>query len=132
VLTWANGAITKQWLEVVVLANANTNLSPLAGYPTGQADVFFFGNALGDSGSGDTSTQANVNATDELAARNNPQSVFNNIPITNLFDYNRDAQVNSTDALVARNNPTSIGNVTRFITVANPPAAPQAGRCRPA
>lgn len=126
VLTWTNGAITKQWLEVVVLANANTNLSPLAGYPTGQADVFFFGNALGDSGSGDTSTQANVNATDELAARNNPQSVFNNIPITNLFDYNRDAQVNSTDALVARNNPTSIGNVTRFITVANPPAAPQA------
>lgn len=66
-LTWTNGAITKQWLEVVVLANANTNLSPLAGYPTGQADVFFFGNALGDSGSGDTSTQANVNATDELA-----------------------------------------------------------------
>jgi hypothetical protein len=34
--------------------------------------------------------------------------------------------VNSTDALIPRNNPTSIGNVTRFITVANPPAAPEA------
>jgi len=125
-LTWANGTITKKWLEVVVLANANTGLAQKAGYPVRQGDVFFFGSAPGDTGAGNTATQANVSVTDELGARNNPASLFSNVPITNLYDFNRDAQVNSTDALVARNNPTSIGNVTRFITVANPPTAPEA------
>jgi hypothetical protein len=124
-IIWADNAIAKKWLEVIVLANANTGLAHAPPLPAGQADAFFFGNAIGDTGLGDTATQANVNPTDELAARNNPQSVFNNIPITNLFDYNRDGQVNSTDALVSRNNPTSIGNVVRFLNIANPPAAPE-------
>jgi len=126
VLTWANGAITKKWLEVIVLANANTNLAQKAGYPVGQGDVFFFGNALADSGAGDNATQAIVNVTDELGARNNPATLASNIPITNLYDYNRDGQVNTTDALAARNNPTSTGNVTKFLSIANPPTAPEA------
>lgn len=130
VIVWADNAIQKQWLEVVVLANANTGLSPLAGYPPGQASVFYWGHALADSGLGDTATQAVVNATDELGARNNPQSLFNNIPITNSFDYNRDGAVNTSDALLARNHPTSIGNVTRYLSIANPPAVPEVGVLR--
>jgi len=126
VLTWANGDISKKWLEVIVLANANTGLAQKPGYPVGQGDVFFFGHALADTGAGNTATQANVSVTDELGARNNPASIFSNVPITNLYDFNRDAQVNTTDALTARNNPTNIGNVTRFISVANPPTAPEA------
>jgi hypothetical protein len=126
VLTWANGAISKKWLEVIVLANANTGLAQKAGYPAGQGDVFFFGNAVADSGQGDNATQAVVNTTDELAARNNPASLASNNPITNLFDYNRDGQVNVTDALASRNNPTNAGNVLRFISIGNPPAAPEA------
>jgi len=125
-LTWANGAISKQWLEVIVLANSNTGLPQQAGYPVGQGDVFFFGSAPGDTGAGNTATQANVSVTDELGARNHTASLFNNIPITNVYDFNRDGQVNTTDALVARNHPTSIGNVTRMISVANPPTAPEA------
>jgi hypothetical protein len=35
-IIWANGAIQKQWLEVIVLANANTGLTQKAGYPAGQ------------------------------------------------------------------------------------------------
>lgn len=31
-----------------------------------------------------------------------------------------------TDALASRNNPTNTGNVVRFISVANPPASPEA------
>jgi hypothetical protein len=131
VLTWANGAIAKKWLEVVVLANANTGLPQLPGYPAGQGDVFFFGNAMADSGSGDSATQAVVNTTDELAARNNPASLASNIPITNLFDYNRDGQVNTTDALASRNNPTSIPNVVRFLSLGNPPSAPEAQPAAP-
>jgi hypothetical protein len=127
VLTWSNGAITNQWLEVVVLANVNTRLPQKPGYPAGQADRFYFGNAVGDTGAGNTATQANVNATDELGARNNPASLLSNLPITSRFDFNRDGQVNATDVLLARNHPTSIGNVARFLSLAPPPAAPQAG-----
>lgn len=124
-IVWANGAIHKQWLEVIVKANANTGLPQNAGYPAGQGDIFFFGSAPGDTGAGDTSTQANVSSTDELGARNHGTSLLANIPITNIYDFNRDGQVNTTDSLAARNNTTSISNVTRFITVASPPAAPE-------
>jgi hypothetical protein len=119
-LIWANGAVQKQWLQVTMLANANTKLA--------DADVFYFGNAVGDSGLGDSATQATVNATDELAARNNPANVLTNVPITNLFDYNRDGAVNSTDSLESRNNVTNIGNVLKFIslTVIAAPEAPTA------
>jgi hypothetical protein len=39
-LIWADGAITNTWVEVTVLATANTGLSA--------DDVFFFGNAIGE------------------------------------------------------------------------------------
>lgn len=35
--------------------------------------------------------------------------------------------MNTTDQLIARNNPTNIGNVVRFLTLGNPPAAPEVG-----
>ncbi len=115
-IIWPDGAIKKQWLQVTVHANADTGLA--------QSDVFYFGNAVGDSGLGDTSTNALVGVTDELGARNNPQSTFNNIPLTNIFDFNRDGAVNATDALLARNNPTGLGNALRFIAAPtiSPPA----------
>ncbi|MGD9721698.1 MAG: beta strand repeat-containing protein [Pirellulales bacterium] len=42
-ITWANNAIQNQWLEIQVLPTANTGL--------GTADIFFFGNRIGDTGS---------------------------------------------------------------------------------
>ncbi len=116
-LIWADGAIRNTWLQVTVLANARTGLFA--------PDVFYFGNAVGDTGLGDSATQANVSATDELAARNNPSSLFSNIPISNIYDFNRDGQVNASDSVTARNFVTSIGNVVRYISITNPPAAPE-------
>jgi hypothetical protein len=81
---------------------------------------------VGDSGLGDTATQATVSVNDALGARNNPKSIFNNIPTTNIFDFNRDGQVNTTDQLIARNNPSSVANVVRFLNIASPPATPEA------
>lgn len=124
-IIWNNGDIKKQWLEVITLANANTGLEQQAGYPTGQADVFFFGNALANSGFGDTATLSTVDTTDELQARNNPATLFTNIPITNVRDYNRDAIVDTTDQLLARNNTTNPLTVTRYLSIGSPPAAPQ-------
>ena len=106
-LTWADGAIQKRWLQVTVLANATTGLAA--------ADVFYFGNAVGESGN--TTANAFVNATDELGARNNPRSVGNPAPVTFRWDYNRDQFANATDQLIARNNKTSLADALRLIAV---------------
>lgn len=122
-ILWNAGVIRNTWLEVTVRATANTGLAV--------ADVFYFGNAVGDSGLGDTATQATVNVNDALGARNNPESIFNNIPTTNAFDFNRDGQVNTTDQLIARNNPSSVANVVRLLDIASPPTAPEANSPAP-
>src|SRR4029079_10921387 len=111
---WADGSINKTLIEFTVLANSNTGLQA--------PDVFYFGNALADSGTGDTSTQATVDVTDEIGARNHPQSLLNNIPITNIYDYNRDGSVDISDQLAARNNPTNGTTVARLLHLVIPPA----------
>ena len=125
-IIWANGAILKQWLEVIVLANGNTGLTQKAGYPAGQGDVFFFGNAVGNSGLGDTATNAPVNATDESGARLNPANLAANIPITNIYDMNRNAQVNANDQNASRLNATNPTTVLKYLNLSSPPLAPEA------
>jgi hypothetical protein len=101
-LVWADNAIpNKNWLEVTVKASTTT---------TGLAadDVFYFGNAIGETGNSGSNT--NVDATDELAARNNPRnslSPFGFATVTNVHDFNKDRSVNATDELIARNNPAN-------------------------
>jgi hypothetical protein len=105
-LRWTTG-VKNQWLQVTMLANAHTGLAV--------PDVFYFGNAVGEAGN--SASDARVNVSDQLAARNNPAS---NAPITSRFDYNRDGQVNITDELLARNNPTGAGNALRLIDLGAP------------
>jgi hypothetical protein len=110
-LTWPDGTITKKWLQVTVLSTANTGLAT--------AEVFYFGNAVGESG--DTTTNAAVNATDEIGARANPRSALvNPAPIDFRWDYNRDKAVNSTDQLIARTNTTTLAD--RLVLIAPPPS----------
>jgi hypothetical protein len=115
-IIWANGAIANRWLEVIVEGNdavggfnTNTGLSA--------SDIFFFGNRIGDNGTG-TATLAITSATDELAARNNPGA---GATITNLVDYDRSGIVSAVDSIAARNNS---GTLTK-INLTNPPAAPE-------
>ena len=113
-IIWNTGAPIKQWLEVIVLANADTGLAQKAGHPAGHGDAFFFGNAVGNSGLGDTAINATVNATDENGARLNPANLFANIPITNIYDYDRNAQVNANDQNAARLNATNLATVVKI------------------
>jgi hypothetical protein len=128
-IIWNNGDITKKWLQVVT--KTSTGLPQLAGYATGYGDVFYFGNALANSGLGDTSTLSTVDVIDELEARNHPQARFQNVLITNIRDYNRDAIVDVTDALAARNNATSgvsgANPAVRYLNLSagSPPNAPE-------
>ncbi|MBN2475191.1 MAG: VWA domain-containing protein [Pirellulales bacterium] len=109
-LIWQDYAVLKQWLQVVVLATANTGLA--------EADVFYFGNAVAEAGN--STTDAKVNPTDMLLARNNPRTFLNPAGVDFPYDYNRDARVNATDMLLARNNQTHFLNALKLITV--PPA----------
>ncbi|MBN2476227.1 MAG: lamin tail domain-containing protein [Pirellulales bacterium] len=113
-IVWEHYAIVKQWLEVTVLATADTGLA--------EPDVFYFGNAVGEAGN--ATSDAKVNASDMLLARNNPRNFLNPAPVDFACDFNRDARVNATDMLIARNNQTHFLNALKLITV---PAGKAAG-----
>jgi uncharacterized delta-60 repeat protein len=102
-LIWPNNAIQKQWLQIAVLANDNTGLDA--------PDVFYFGNAIGESG--DRTTDAAVNARDALAARSHAAS--GPVALTNAWDFNRDGQVSIADVLVAQSNMTAGSAVLSLI-----------------
>jgi len=115
-IIWSDNAIQNTWLQITVLATAVTGLD--------SPDVFYFGNAIGDSGSANTSTFAFVTVTDELAARGHPHNFQNPAPITDPHDFNKDSFVTVSDELVARNHGTNFLNALRLITV---PALPAGG-----
>ena len=93
-ITWDDNGIQKnQWLQVTVKADGNTGLAA--------ADVFYFGNAIGESG--DNPANAVVDSQDEIGSRTH-KTGFTAAAIDNPYDYNRDGKVNATDDLIARNN----------------------------
>jgi hypothetical protein len=115
-ITWTDGAIANRWLEVISEGNdAGGGFNTNTGLPA--SDIFFFGNRMGDTGSG-TATLAITSALDELAARGNPGA---GATVTNLFDFDRSGLVNAVDNLIARNN---AGTLTK-INISSPPAAPE-------
>ena len=105
-LVWPDRAIQKQWLQVTVLPTENTGLS--------EADVFYFGNAVGETGG--STIDAKVNAFDMLGARNNWRSFVDPAAIDFRYDFNRDARVNAFDMLLARNSQTHFLNALRLIS----------------
>jgi len=104
-ITWDDGAIVNQWLEVTVPAGLDTWL--------GQEDVFYFGNAVAESGNSDT--DARVTTIDLLLTRNNPRSFLDPAPVDFAYDFNRDGRVNTTDMLLARNSQTNVTNALKLL-----------------
>ncbi len=113
-LIWPDNTIQKQWLQVTVRTTFDTGLA--------EAEVFYFGNAVGESGN--STTDAKVNAFDILGARDNQRNFLDPAPIDFAYDFDRDASVDATDMLIARNHQTHFLNALRLITV---PAAKAAG-----
>lgn len=115
-LIFADNAIQKTWLQVTVLANANTGLAA--------EDVFYFGNAVGETGNdlsqNPAATFAAVNALDSSLVVNNFSGLAT-VPITSHYDIDRSGRVNATDASITINNPSGLARL-RIITV--PPAGP--------
>ena len=108
-IIWPDGVIKQEWLRVKVLATDRTGL--------GLNDVFYFGNAIGESGN--STTDAKVNAYDMLGARDNQRSFLDPAPIDFPYDFDRNARVGAVDMLIARNHTTHFQNALQLIT---PPA----------
>ncbi len=107
-ITWPDHAIRNTWLQVTVLATVNTGLAA--------PDVFYFGNAVGESG--DANSHAFVNGFDFAGVRDNLTAMAG---VTNRFDYNRDGVVDGADLAVVRDNLTHFANAIRLLSIPGPP-----------
>ena len=116
-LIWPDGAIVGQWLQVRVKANAVTGLAT--------DDIFYFGNAPGDTGN-NTIDFAIVDAADLSITAANQSGFLNPTEIENPHDFNRDGRVNAFDIAITRNRATNPGNALRLISLVPPAPAPMA------
>jgi len=105
-LHWPDGTIVGQWIEVTVRSTAATGLAA--------DDVFYFGNAPGETGS--SSTDAVINGTDFMAIRANPSNFLNPAAITNPYDFDRDGRVNAIDLLIVRDYASTMAESLNLIS----------------
>jgi hypothetical protein len=94
-LTFGDGAVKNTWLRVTVLAGGATGLA--------QDDVFYFGNAIGETGN--SATDAVVNAADYGATRTAQRT--GPAAIDAPCDFNRDGLVNAVDLSIVRSHQSS-------------------------
>lgn len=128
-ITWPDGLIKNEWLQVTVRATPNTGLA--------ERDVSYFGSAVGETGN--VATNAITNASDRVLTRLHPHGLTNPAPITSAYDFDRDALVNQADEIIARSAYNGQGGILRLITAshqlgpddapvdASPASAPSAG-----
>ncbi|MDB5290176.1 MAG: hypothetical protein JWL69_1417 [Phycisphaerales bacterium] len=103
-ITWADGAIVGKWLQIKVLPTANTALAT--------ADVFYFGNAPGATGT--TAADPMVTSDDSQAVL--PQESSSAVAVTSAFDFNRDGLVNSSDFNIAQSSQTTAATALQIVT----------------
>ncbi len=103
-----DGTAAGKWLEVAFKATANTGLL--------KDDIFYFGNAIGETGN--SVTDAQVTQTDEVYTHDNPATLaVSSASIMHAGDFNRDKKVGPTDSIIARNNGTNSSTALKLITV---------------
>ncbi len=111
-IRWADNAIAKQWLAVVVRPTAVTGLPA--------ADVFYFGNAVGETGN--AATDAIVNAADAADVAANPTA---DATIGNPYDHDRDGDVDAADVAIST---TNAATPAAALILLNAPATPTFNR----
>ena len=105
-LIWTDDAIRNTWLQVVVLPTAHTGLT--------QAQTFYFGNAIGETGN--STANAIVNSTDVMMTRTLPYTASYPASITVNTDFNRDGLVNESDQLIVSSHLTGPQTALKLIT----------------
>ncbi|HZL37530.1 MAG TPA: hypothetical protein VFC78_19585 [Tepidisphaeraceae bacterium] len=110
-LTWPDSSIVGKWLQIKVLADANTGLTT--------PDVFYFGNAPGDTGN--STTDAQVTAADVLLIRKNLSILP--VSVNSPYDFNRDGRITIADALIARSHQTNASTALQLMTAPTSPTS---------
>ena len=105
-LAWPDNAIENMWLQVVVLSNLATGLNT--------NDVFYFGNAIADTGNHTDNTIVNL---EDVGLTRINQSGFSTVGIENDYDFNRDGRVDLVDVGTARSNQSGFSPSLNLITV---------------
>ena len=105
-LTWPDHAIENAWLEIRMKSGPGTLL--------GHDDVFYFGNAIGETGT--TPSNSFVTSIDVIGARDHQRGPFELANIDDVYDFNRDRLVSSIDVILARDHQTGALNSLPLIT----------------
>jgi len=109
--------VQQQWLEVTVRATEQTGLA--------QNDVFYFGNAIGETGDGangiDTVQTAIVDMYDVIGVRASAPASHGRAGLGSRYDFNRDTKVNVTDLIALLDNRTNAETALRLIHVTHVP-----------
>ncbi len=117
-MIWPDNAIQNTWLEVTVLANANTGLLTPA--------IYYWGNQIAEVG--DVAGDTQVSISDFNTIRQNfTTNPFELTAITSVYDINRDRNVGIVDFNQARANQTNPFTNPNIILLNLPAAAPLAG-----
>jgi hypothetical protein len=101
-LTWPDGVIRNTWLRVALLPTAKVGVAA--------ADVFYFGNLVGESGHG---APLAVSPADLAGTRSRLFSL--NVPATDRYDHDRNGRVDAADVRAVR------ANLGRWLPVLAPP-----------
>jgi hypothetical protein len=94
-IVWADGAVANTWLQVTVNANVHTGLAA--------DDVFYFGNAIGETGDSPLNTMVDAHDEQAILARSASGGAA---ALVDRFDLNRDGVVDDADEAVAEANQT--------------------------
>ena len=103
--TWPEGAIRNAWLEITVRPTAATGLTA--------ADVFVFGNAIGEVGN--STRDAQVSSQDVALIGANQTATA---AVGNRYDINRDGRVDFLDRAAASVNRTTSRSALQLIALA--------------
>lgn len=90
-LVWGTDAVKKRWLQVTILPTSATGLE--------QPDVFYFGNAIGETGN--APSNARVTGVDALRVLCNLRT---GVPAGNPCDIDRDGKVGAADRMLVLDN----------------------------
>ena len=109
-IIWPDNSIENEWLQVTMLADQVTGLA--------QDDVFYFGNAIGDTGA----STANAQVTSADAARV-AANFTSKASVTDPYDINRDGVVNAADVALVNANLTTQADALNLISFVPPTVA---------
>lgn len=104
-LDWNDDAIVNRWLQIKILANANTGLTT--------SQVYYIGHLLGETNGAIEGNAFRVRGTDTapLVASINPGI---SVPVENVYDINKDGRIRGTDSAPAV---AMVGAVLTRITI---------------